>query len=105
MGQYADRVDRQRRMLEAEEWAEGIRSVHTHSMNSMWYDTRPHDTENGQMVTDTHYNDGLIKRTKNGIPCAFFGEKLFGEALLDAYERHQADGSSSRWERTCQKII
>lgn len=93
MGQYADKVDRQRRMLEAEEWADGIKSIHTHSMNSMWYDTRPHDTENGQMVTDTHYNDGVIKRTKNGIPCAFFGEKLFGEALLDAYERHRADGS------------
>ena len=67
MGQYADRVDRQRRMLEAEEWAEGIRSVHTHSISSMWYDTRPHDTENGQMVTDTQYNDGLIKRTKNDL--------------------------------------
>ena len=62
MGQYADRVDRQRRMLEAEEWAEGIKSIHTHSTNSMWYDTRPQDTENGQMVTDTHYNDGIIKR-------------------------------------------
>lgn len=91
MGQYADKVEKQRLMLEAEEWAEGIKHVHTHSINSMWYDTRPEDTEGGRMVTDYAYNDGIIKRTRNGVPIWFFGTKLKGEDLLDAYLRNRAD--------------
>ena len=35
--------------------------MHTHSLNSMWYDTRPQDTEDGKMVTDIQYNNDLLK--------------------------------------------
>ena len=94
MGQYDDRVEKQRLLLEAEEWATGIQSIHTHSISSMWYDTRPQDTENGECVTDTVYNDGVIKREKNGIPFAYFGTKLQGEALLDKYLSAMADSRS-----------
>ena len=48
MTQYDDTVERQRLLLAAEEWANGIRSLHSHRLSSMWYDTRPQDTENGQ---------------------------------------------------------
>ena len=37
MGQYDDRVERQRIKLEAEEWAKGIKGLHAHSLDSMWY--------------------------------------------------------------------
>ena len=92
MGQYAYRVEKQRLMLEAEEWAGSIKTIHTHSINSMWYDTRPEDTEGGKMVTDYSYNDGIIKRTQNEVPIWFFGTKLKGENLLDAYLQSMADG-------------
>ena len=49
MGQYQDKVERQRLLLEAEEWAKEVRSLHAHSMNSMWYDDRPQDTEDGKL--------------------------------------------------------
>ena len=64
MGQYEDRVERQRNLLQAEEWAKGFSCMHVHSLSSMWYDTRPQDTEDGKMVTDIQYNSGLIKRTE-----------------------------------------
>jgi len=62
MGQYDDRVEKQRNKLAAEEWAKGIKSLHAHSLSSMWYDNRPQDTENGKGVLDIEYNNGLIKR-------------------------------------------
>jgi hypothetical protein len=36
MGEYDYRVQRQRVLLEAEEWAEGIKSIHTHRITSMY---------------------------------------------------------------------
>ena len=39
MGEYDYRVQRQKVLLEAEEWADGIKSVHTHSITSMYYET------------------------------------------------------------------
>ena len=62
MTQYDERVQYQRDLLEAEEWAKTIKSGHAHSLNSMWYDTRPQDTEDGKHVMDTQYFSGLIKR-------------------------------------------
>ena len=37
MSQYDDRVEKQRLKLEAEEWAKGVKAVHAHSLNSMFY--------------------------------------------------------------------
>ena len=87
MGQYQDKVDRQRLLLEAEEWSKTVRSVHAHSLSSMWYDTRPQDTEDGKGVIDIQYNSGLIKRTCDDGAEVYFGKELKGDALIDDYVR------------------
>ncbi len=87
MGQYEDRVERQRLRLEAEKWANGVKTVHSHQLKSMWYDDRPEDTDNGPVI-DVSYNDGRIERTiiksKKKI---MMGEAITGEELLRAYTR------------------
>ena len=89
MGQYADRVDRQRRMLEAEEWAEGIRSVHTHSISSMWYDNRPEDTKLHSVV-DTQFNDNsILRRLKDGTQI-WMVERPSIEVQMDLYSTYEA---------------
>ena len=88
MTEYSDTVERQRLLLEAEEWAEGVSSIHVHGFSSMWYDTRPQDTANGQMVCDTTYNNGIIERKKDGKLIHTFGKKLTGDELIAAYERN-----------------
>ena len=66
MGQYADKVEQRRIEIEAEEWAKGIKGIHAHSINSMWYDNRPQDTD-GKGVIDIEYNNGKVVRTlENG---------------------------------------
>ena len=87
MGQFNDRVERQRLLLEAEEWARDVKSMHAHSLNSMWYDDRPQDTANGKGVIDIIYNNGLIKRELADGTKVYFGEKLKGDDLIDAYVR------------------
>ena len=87
MTEYDGRVERQRLLLEAEEWAKGIKSLHAHSLNSMWYDNRPQDTEDGKHVVDKQYNNGLIQRTLNDGTTVYFGEELVGDELVRAYVR------------------
>ena len=87
MGQYQDKVERQRILLEAEEWAKGVSGIHAHSLSSMWYDTRPQDTEDGKSVCDRHFNSGLIERTCDDGSIVYFGVELTGDALIDAYQR------------------
>lgn len=88
MTQYDERVDYQRTLLEAEEWAKGIKSLHTHRTKSCWYDTRPADTDESH-VRDIQYNDGSIMRTiiNTGQEVWFADEKLSGDRLVDAYLR------------------
>lgn len=87
MGQYQDKVERQRLLLEAEEWAQGVQSLHAHSLSSMWYDTRPQDTQDGKGVVDKQYNSGLIERTLEDGSVVYFGTELKGDQLIDAYTR------------------
>ena len=65
MGEFDYRVQRQALLLEAEEWAKGISSVHYHGLTSMWYETAESkaDIEKNGYVTDTIYNSGLILRS------------------------------------------
>ena len=84
MTQYKDEVELQRKILAAEEYADKIKGLQIHRMNSMWYDDRPQDTEDSH-VTDVEYNSGLIVRSKNGIKIHTFGERLEGDALIDKY--------------------
>ena len=88
MTQYDDRVERQRLLLEAEEWAQGVASLHAHSLSSMWYDTRPQDTQDGKSVIDKQFYSGLIERTLDDGTKVYFGEELEGDELIDAYTRN-----------------
>jgi len=54
----------------------------------MWYDNRPQDTSDGKMVTDLHYNNGVVKRTCQDGSTVYFGAELSGDTLIDAYERN-----------------
>ena len=85
MSQYDDKVEKQRLLLEAEEWANGINLVHIHSLKSMWYDDRPQDTDTGN-VTDTQFNDGRITREKSGkLLHTWNNEQVTGDDLISRY--------------------
>ena len=88
MGQYEDRVETRRLQLQAEAWANKVKSIHNHSMDSMWYDTRPQDTENGKRVLDIEYNSGLIKREFADNDFVYLGAELKGEELLQSYSQN-----------------
>tara|TARA_X000000368_G_C22426703_1_gene448584 strand:+ start:218 stop:493 length:276 start_codon:yes stop_codon:yes gene_type:complete len=85
MTEYGADVERQRNLLEAEEWAKGIKTVHVHRMKSMWYDDRPKDTDKNH-VTDVQYNDGRIIRSKQGKEIHTWNNEVKqGDDLIAAY--------------------
>lgn len=90
MTEYSESVQRQAKLLAAEEWAKGVSGIHAHSLNSMWYDTRPQDTEDGKSVMDITYNSGLIKRRLNDGTEVYFGKELKGDDLIYEYEKTNA---------------
>jgi hypothetical protein len=96
MGQYDEVVERQRLLLLAEDWAKGVSCIHAHSSSSMWYDTRPDDTEDGKCVTDISYNSGLIERTLNDGTVVVFGNELKGDDLINEYSNKVSDSESTR---------
>jgi len=88
MTQYDDLVEAVRVRQLAEEWAGGVRCLHSHQIKSMWYDDRPQDTDSSP-VTDIQYNDGTIKRTiLNTGEVITMGKQLTGEELVNEYSRH-----------------
>lgn len=87
MTEFKDKVERQRLLLEAEVWAKGVSGIHAHSMSSMWYDTRPQDTQDGKGVVDRQFNSGLIERTLDDGSIVYFGKELKGDELIREYER------------------
>ena len=87
MTQFNDKVEHQRLKLEAEQWANGIKSIHAHQIKSMWYDDRPQDTDEGP-VMDIQYNDGRIERKiQTTGKVVWFGKQVIGEELIHAYTR------------------
>ena len=92
MGEYDYRVQRQKVLLEAEEWADGIKSIHVHGITSMHYETAESkaDIEKNGQVTDTEYNSGLIVRERNGKEVCTFGIRKTGDDLIDVYLTGQA---------------
>ena len=88
MTQYEQVVDRQRLLIDAEEWAEGIKAIHCHGIKSMWYETEDsiEDFENGN-VTDIEYNSGLIERKQDDKLIRTFGSRATGDKLIDLYIR------------------
>jgi len=87
MTEFKDKVERQRLLLEAEEWAKGVSGIHAHSLSSMWYDTRPQDTQDGKGVVDRQFNSGLIERTLDDGSIVYFGIELTGDELIREYQR------------------
>jgi len=87
MGEFDYRVERQRLLLEAEEWAKGVNTLHAHSLTSMWYETEASkaDIEENGPVIDTIYNDGKIVRQRNGKTILILGDQLTGDKLVDKY--------------------
>lgn len=90
MGQFDEAVNRQRMLLKAEEWAKGVESIHMHQLKSMWYETRPKDTDNGSVI-DRRFNDGLIERTLPTGEIVYIGKQLKGDDLIYAFSRAAAD--------------
>lgn len=88
MTQYDDRVEQQRLKIEAEQWAKGVKALHAHSLNSMYYDDRPQDTEDGKTVMDVMYNDGSVRRTCADGGVVIMGTQLRGQSLVDEYVRN-----------------
>jgi hypothetical protein len=91
MTQYDDRVQYQRDLLAAEEWANNVKCIHGHSLSSMWYDDRPQDTEDGKVVLDVEFNNGTVRRTlskEDGEQTYIFGKPLTGQELVDAYNKN-----------------
>lgn len=85
MSQYNDRVEKQRLKLEAEEWAKGVKSIHAHSLTSLFYA----DGRNDGSVLDIQYNDGSVKRTISSTDeVVMLGKSLRGEELINEYVRN-----------------
>jgi len=87
MTEYTKMVEDFAILEKAEEWAAKVLLMHTHSLNSMHYDTRPDDTKDGRSVTDIEYNSGLIKRYQNDKLLYTFGNEAKGEDLIALYSR------------------
>ena len=84
MTQYENVVERQKLLLEAEEWSKGVHEIHIHKLTYMWYEKNPEDMDMGA-VTDTRYNDGRIVRTRGDKVLRVMGDIVTGDALIDKY--------------------
>ena len=92
MTQYKQEVQRQKDLLKAEEWANGIKDLHTFNTETcnIWYETRPDDGR----VMDVRFNDERIKRTllgdrpKGTKTEIWLGKQLKGDDLINSYTRH-----------------
>ena len=88
MSEFDNVVQRQRELLEAEEWAKGIHTLQIHRLYSMYYETADSKKflDKGH-VTDTTYNSGVTIREQNGKVVYKFGKELKGQDLVDSYRR------------------
>jgi len=89
MSEFDNVVQRQRELLEAEEWAKGIHTLQIHRLYSMYYETADSKKflDKGH-VTDTTYNNGVTIREQKGKVVYKFGEELKGQELVDAWKRN-----------------
>ena len=82
MTQYREMIEKKRKQLQAEEWAQGVKQMHVHSLNSMWYEPNPVKIKS-RKVMDIIYNDGRI--TRDGLEIV--PSQLQGDDLIDAWEK------------------
>ena len=79
MTQYQELVLKRAKQIAAEDWAKGVAHIHSHRINSMWYETNPIKVKN-RIVLDITYNDGRITRDDLEIvPSQFEGDDLVHE--------------------------
>ena len=90
MTQYKDEVELQKKILAAEEYADKIKGLQIHRMNSMWYDDRPQDTEK-HSVTDIEYMSGKIERKLHDGTRIVLVEGATGEKLVSTIEAQLTD--------------
>ena len=89
MTQYDDQVEQQRLKILAAKWAKGVKTLHAHSLNSMWYDDRPEDTSEGKRVIDKEFNDGLVERTlADNTVVLFEKDRMTGTELISAFTQN-----------------
>ncbi len=83
MTEYSETVERQKILLEAEEWSKGVESLHGFDTRkvTMAYDNHLEDGN----VLDVTYNDGRIERQKDGKVIRVLGKKLEGDDLISKY--------------------
>lgn len=87
MTEFSSKVERQRVLLEAEKWAKGVKSIHAHRLQSMWYDNRPLDTLEGDVCDITYNDDSIQRQLENGKVVWMNSEKKTGDDLIDHYVR------------------
>jgi len=85
MTEFKNAVERQKTLLEAEVWADGVAGIHIFDTRkvTMAYDNHLDDGR----VVDTTFNDGRIERRIDGKLIRVLGEKLEGDELIDKYLR------------------
>lgn len=81
MTEYTEKVIQRAKEIAAEEWSRGVKAIHVHRMNSMWYEPEP-DVAKDQSVTDIEYNDGRV--TRNGVE--ILRAQFSGQALVREWE-------------------
>jgi|TARA_B110000908_G_scaffold171988_1_gene236943 hypothetical protein len=85
MTEFTKEVEEHRVAMEAMEWSNKVACLHGHSLNSMYYDNRPQDTENNQSVTDIEYNNGTIIRELSDGTKIVMVEGVHGKELVSRY--------------------
>ena len=86
MTQYDDQVAYQAAKIKAEEWANGVKSLHAHSLDSCYYAEGRSDGS----VLDVQYNDGRVQRTINStgqVVMLNLDNQVTGKELVRAFER------------------
>ena len=82
MTEYSERVIKRAKEIAAEEWAKGVVHLHSHRLNSMWYEPEPHKVKH-KNVLDITYNDGRIER--DGVE--ILPSQISGKQLIDKWEQ------------------
>ena len=90
MTQFKNKVELQKKILAAEEFADNIKGIQIHRMSSMWYDDRPQDTAK-HSVTDIEYMSGKIERTLHDGTRIVLVEGATGESLVSKIEAQLTD--------------
>jgi hypothetical protein len=86
MTQYDDRVAYQKAKIDAEKWANGVKMIHAHSLDSCYYAEGRSDGS----VMDIQYNDGRVQRTINStgeVIILNMENTVTGSDLVRAFER------------------